>query len=398
MNHDGDSDVPDEDKAPDRVDQPETNPEESETLSASPDEHRQSDSDEEDVEGPEPEGMPTSDPKKPREALNRLVNLSEGGDFNRRFGFDRINALFQPPQNLLDTSALIGAFQPPTNEQAWFQAILPNLGLTDGWPTTKIAARLGKQMSDAWSADFTDLFARHLPDFSGLVEKLDRLQETLLPPNWQNYDIEIPENLDDLVLKEALPLAWVPDSETLRQIFQAINPGARREVLLQRSQAVIESCKGVLASVEGEAEREWADFASFAADSLANGHHQVSQALSANVLDTAMQTLLPDPNERRHLTSANHRAETLDELDMGYRIGLALGAAGASYIQFFVKNGDEIPNDFSRHASAHGVSHRQYTPLNALLALMHATAVIKTIDAELRDDEETTSEATPAPN
>lgn len=397
MNHDGDSDVPDEDKTPNRVDQPETNPEESETLSASPDEHQQSDSDG-DVEGPENEGMPTSDPKKPREALNRLVNLTERRDFNRRFGFDRINALFQPPQNLLDTSALIGAFQPPTNEQAWFQAIVPNLGLADGWPTTKITDRVGNQIADAWSTHFTDLFARHLPDFSGLVEKLDRLQETLLPPNWQNAEIEIPENLDDLVLKEALPLAWVPDPETLRQVFQANNPEARREVLLQRSQVVIESCNEVLASIEGEDEREWADFASLAADALAKGHHQVSQALSANVLDTAMQTVLQDPDERRQLTSDGHRAQALDELDMGYRIGLALGAAGASYIRFFVKNGDEIPNDFSRHASAHGVSHRQYTPLNALLALMHATAVIKTIDAELRDDEETASEATPGPN
>ena len=48
------------------------------------------------------------------------------------------------------------------------------------------------------------------------------------------------------------------------------------------------------------------------------------------------------------------------------------GAFGA----YWPDNGDEIPTIFSRHTSAHGVSRRQYSKVNAVIALMHVVAYL----------------------
>jgi hypothetical protein len=50
--------------------------------------------------------------------------------------------------------------------------------------------------------------------------------------------------------------------------------------------------------------------------------------------------------------------------------------------QFWPKNGDQIPRDFSRHASAHGVSRRRCSRINVLLALMHVTALLKPLSVD----------------
>lgn len=63
-----------------------------------------------------------------------------------------------------------------------------------------------------------------------------------------------------------------------------------------------------------------------------------------------------------------------------------------AYQQFDPANGDKIPGTFSRHATAHTVSKRQYNRRNAVQALLFACSLIfrfneVAVDVERRERE-----------
>lgn len=64
----------------------------------------------------------------------------------------------------------------------------------------------------------------------------------------------------------------------------------------------------------------------------------------------------------------------------------ASGRAGVwgSYGQFWPTNGDTIRYRYSRHGSAHGISRRQYSRVNAVIALMHIVSPLRLLDTDLR--------------
>ena len=74
--------------------------------------------------------------------------------------------------------------------------------------------------------------------------------------------------------------------------------------------------------------------------------------------------------------------ERLTIEDLPARSAVVLGGIWGAFGQFWPENGEQIPRNFSRHASAHGVSRRQYSRINALLALMHVTAPLKLLSVD----------------
>ncbi len=66
------------------------------------------------------------------------------------------------------------------------------------------------------------------------------------------------------------------------------------------------------------------------------------------------------------------------------RVSIALGGRGA-HGQFWPNQGEKIPRLYSRHGSAHGVSGRQYSRINAVLALMHVVSLLRLMDVDLSD-------------
>ena len=67
------------------------------------------------------------------------------------------------------------------------------------------------------------------------------------------------------------------------------------------------------------------------------------------------------------------------------RVAIVLGGIWGSYGEFWPSNGDVIPREFSRHGSAHGVSRRQYSRINSLLALMHVVSLLKLLEIDLTE-------------
>lgn len=218
--------------------------------------------------------------------------------------------------------------------------------------------------------------------FASIIESARAAATARLPPNWRGDEVSIPKDLETMLLDEGLPLAWVPPQEIVVKLFAAPTPSDRRKILGVRWKAVTRACLEELQNVTHTALVEHAEFAIEAAESLMEGRSKSSQALSANLLDTILRTSF---NEKDRTTITGQK-QRLNIDDYPLRVAIVLGGIWGSHGQFWPSKGDKVPRKYSRHGSTHGVSRRQYSRINALLALMHVVSLLRVLEVDLADD------------
>jgi hypothetical protein len=208
-----------------------------------------------------------------------------------------------------------------------------------------------------------EVFSREL---SGLARNIRR---KFLPANW--HEVKLPKVgvLRSLVLDEGLPLAWTVPPAVLQRILDAPSPARRRGIIGESWGAILQHCRSELDHLTSREGRQYAYFISASITSIESGHREAGQALAANTLDTIMT---------RYGFSYQKSKSTPDVSDLGMVDTLVLGALWAAYRQFWGRTPDAVvPQVFLRHATAHGVSRRQYSLRNATLAVMHLMAVAR---------------------
>lgn len=193
--------------------------------------------------------------------------------------------------------------------------------------------------------------------------------ERQLPRNWWGIGGFTPQQVEKLVLTEGLPLAWIPSTRVLRLILDARSPGERRAILSRNRAGILTECRRHLEPLRDR--DELAAFALEAIDAMRAGYFAAAQALAISVLDSAGSRF-----EKWHTrTAKNQRPKTST---MPLRDALVWGAVWAAYGNYHPS--DSPPRALSRHATSHGVSRRQYSQINALLAVMQATSFLKLSD------------------
>lgn len=218
--------------------------------------------------------------------------------------------------------------------------------------------------------------------FASIIKSARAAVSAMLPPNWRGEDVSIPKDLETLLLDEGLPLAWVPPRTVIVKLFAARTAAERRKILGNRWRVITSACLEELQQVSHQDLMEYAEFAVEAAETLLDGRSKSSQALSANLLDTILRKSF-DEKDRAAITGQKQR---LDIDDYPLRVAIVLGGIWGSHGQFWPNNGDKIPRKYSRHGSAHGVSKRQYSRINAVLALMHVVALLRLLEVDLTTD------------
>lgn len=215
--------------------------------------------------------------------------------------------------------------------------------------------------------------------FADVISKVRTAVDSLLPPNWRGGDVQIPEDLEALLLDEGLPLAWVPPQPVLIKIFAAGSAGDRRRIVGSSWRSIATACLSELEGIENADLVEYAEFAVEAAESLRDGRTRASQALSANLLDSVLRRSF-SKESRKALTGQADRPN-IDVYPM--RLAVVIGGIWGSHGEYRPLRGDAIPRRYSRHASAHGVSRRQYSRVNAVIALMHVVGLLKVMETDL---------------
>lgn len=239
-------------------------------------------------------------------------------------------------------------------------------------------AAISKQQTSMISEILKPFNEKWIDQFSNITKNIRKIVLSSYPPNWRGDGaLNLPSNLDALLLDEGLALAWVPSKKVLVKLFAASDAGERRKILFNNRASIINTCFIELQGIDEPHLKEYVDFALESAESIRAGHWRSSQALSTNLIDSTIIRLF-DQQSKTKLTSHSQR---LDWKEYPVRSAVVFGGIWGSYARY--QPGDSnIPQRYTRHASAHAVSNRQYTKINALIALMHVTALLKLISED----------------
>jgi len=269
--------------------------------------------------------------------------------------------------------------------------------LLDGMPkfdTASLFPSMPAMVTDIFGAGgFVGLMDPHFERINSMLkpvldligqDALDRLfpdvdERTTFPDNWA-IDLTLDwDEILEIVLNEALPLAWVPRAATLEAILSAESPAARRRVYANRWRSIVTDCEVQLQSIpDTSLGADYRDFGLMVVRGIRDGHHQLAQSMSVNLFDSALQRQMQERYYKNFINQ--NRRPDLNEFSV--KRTLVLGAIWASYLHFRPNAAAKIPRALSRHASAHGVSRKQYTRANAVIALGHVTGLLSLFEAE----------------
>lgn len=210
-----------------------------------------------------------------------------------------------------------------------------------------------------------------------IAKVLPDLLDTL-PPNIRALGAGMDlDRILDLATNEGIQFAYVAPTAVISKILAAPDPGARRQVIRNNARTILTTCESELALVARTDLVRHVAFAGHAASAMRAGYRDASQALCANLLDTILADQLRPL--RRAVTSQKSKPNVDD---FSVRAAITLSGIWSAHGQYFPEQGDLVPRTYSRHGTVHGVSRRQFTVVNATLALMHVTALLRLLDSQ----------------
>jgi hypothetical protein len=220
----------------------------------------------------------------------------------------------------------------------------------------------------------SELAKRQIESATSALKSFDF--SSLYPPNWRSGDntLSFPDNLEDIIA-DGIPLAYTPPYHVLEKIFATTSTSQRRKILSDNHKSIVAQCDSTLDTIQ---EKELQQYIVFTKESIATfngGHWRASQALSTSILDSFIYRHMS--KDRVKITDQKN---PIDWKKFPTNLALTIGAISANYGKYYPENGDKIPKKYSRHASAHGLSARQYSKINSLIILMTVVSLLKSVE------------------
>ncbi|GAA4816426.1 hypothetical protein [Tomitella cavernea] len=233
-----------------------------------------------------------------------------------------------------------------------------------------------KQISSQQSAMLDGLRGSLKPLFD--PELLRGFNRALLPSNLRGHADEIrAHQVHEFLEQEGIPLYLVPRGRTALRLLRGQDRSARRRVLGDCYKSIIDDCSVVLEQVDGAVIGDELRFALDGLGAMRAGHARSAQAMFTVTLDTLIYRFYPDQAARRLITNRKKGADVPDAIDeMGVHEAMVWLPIWNAHEQFWKHKGDEVPRYYSRHASVHGVSSRQFSKRNCVQVLMLVTSLI----------------------
>lgn len=213
---------------------------------------------------------------------------------------------------------------------------------------------------------------------SGFIR--ESLKRSFYPLNLRGIENLEFEEVEEVVMLDGIALYGVPRAGIAEKLIRAQSSAARRDILGHRWKAISADCKTAVESCTSGAVAPYVSFASAALDALDAGNPKAAQALAASVLDTVVNGYF---GKQRYGLTPNKKTTTTAEYDKySLREFIALAPLWQAYQKFKMEDGDPIPTTFSRHATVHGVSERQFSRRNAVQAVLFVTSLLLFVDEE----------------
>lgn len=111
------------------------------------------------------------------------------------------------------------------------------------------------------------------------------------------------------------------------------------------------------------------------------GHSSAAQALAGSLIDSLV-TAYFGKDRYQYTPDKNGKRTTKAYDEFTVRQFVAFAPMWQAYQQFWVDDGDTVPTTFSRNATAHTVSSRQFNRRNTVQALLFATSLLYFFDEQ----------------
>lgn len=233
-----------------------------------------------------------------------------------------------------------------------------------------------KQIASQQSAMLDGLRGSLKPLFD--PDMLRGFNRALLPPNLRSHAGEVQAHqVHEFLKQEGIPLYLVPRGRTALRLLRAQDRPGRRRVLGDCYESITDDCATVLEQASRDVVGDELEFMLDGLGAMRSGHFRSAQAMFTVTLDTLIYRLYPDPSARRLITNRRKGAVVPDAIDeMGVHEAMVWLPIWNAHEQFWKHKGDKVPNYYSRHASVHGVSSRQFSKRNCVQVLMLVTSLV----------------------
>ncbi|KAB1661916.1 hypothetical protein F8O07_08555 [Pseudoclavibacter sp. CFCC 13796] len=207
-----------------------------------------------------------------------------------------------------------------------------------------------------------------------LVPAMDAMRARFYPPNLRGIDRLDFASVNHIVMAEGIPLYGVPRTSVVEALIRTESEPARRAILGRRWKTISAGCRELLTGCTAPAIAQYVPVALAALNALEAGHPMAAQALIGSLTDVVVNGYFSKNRYdftpgKKNLTNEAYEEFTIREF-------IAFAPIWQAYQQFFVSNGDKIPLTFSRNATVHTVSSRQYSRRNVVQGLMLVTSLL----------------------
>jgi hypothetical protein len=250
-----------------------------------------------------------------------------------------------------------------------------------------LGARLTKNLDLGFSTSISKITqqfaAQEATWLRTLGPTLERLKTSFYPPNLRAIEDLDFEDVEKVVMADGIALYGVPRPAVAEALIRAATAAKRREILGRKWTTISADCRAVMIAHESDAFATYVPVVMAAIDALDSGHTAAAQALVGSLIDSILTTYFGTkrqvytPNRRGTRTTASYDEFTIRQF-------IAFAPMWQAYQQFWAEAGDPIPTTFSRNATAHTVSPRQFSRRNAVQGLLFASSLLYFFDEQAK--------------
>ncbi|ASD21726.1 hypothetical protein B7495_06135 [Cryobacterium sp. LW097] len=216
--------------------------------------------------------------------------------------------------------------------------------------------------------------------FANLGPAMEAMRANFYPPNLRGIAGLKIGAVNEVVMTDGIPLYGLPRASVAEALTRATDARERRDILARRWKTISADCREVVTDCVSDAVSQYAPVALAALDALDAGHAAPAQALAGSLIDAIVTDYFGSDRYKYTPNKKNPTTAAYDEFTI--REFIAFAPMWQAYQQFFASNGDKVPATFSRNATAHTVSRRQFSRRNAVQGLMLVCSLLYRIEEE----------------
>jgi hypothetical protein len=248
-----------------------------------------------------------------------------------------------------------------------------------------IAAQITTNVDFGLSGTFASLAQQFAAQQSSWLKDLgptlEKLKASFYPPNLRPIAGLRLEEVEQVVMVDGIALYNVPRAAIAEALVRADGASKRREILGRKWKPIVADCRSAVNGCKTETVAPYVTIAVAALNALEAGHVEAAQALIGSLVDALVNTYF---GKNRHLYTPDKRGNRTNAAydEFGAHEYIAFAPVWQAWQKFFPDEGQPVPSTFSRNATAHTVSAKQFTRRNAIQGLMIVCGILVFLDEQ----------------